>query len=94
MPQREIIIYSHLLLPAEAKDIAAKFLEKGKARREVLKDERLKVLTDKEADELAWRDGFRWEGEPNQKKGCIFLMHRWFSMNHEMPFIGHIMYWA
>ncbi len=53
----------------------------------------LQKLTDKEKDELAWQDGFRWEEYPQHRKNCFEIMREWWSQTHSLPFAGHIIKW-
>ena len=57
-------------------------------------------LKGKEADKLAWRDGFRPEGSTCKEPGEAFaLMIRYWKMerkqtgNDPLPFVGVIIYW-
>jgi hypothetical protein len=52
----------------------------------------LHLLDDTDKDELAWRDGFRVD-DKGTRKGCFYLMLRWWRQTHELPFAGHIQYW-
>ncbi|MEP7375559.1 MAG: hypothetical protein ABI675_19600 [Chitinophagaceae bacterium] len=52
------------------------------------------VLSLKNKNELAWRDGFRPEGSTADQPGNAFeLMFRWWKLTHDFPFIGDIIYW-
>ena len=54
------------------------------------------ILTQDEADLLAWRDGFRheWDGDPREGSGyggCFTLMMEFFQ--GRLPFTGRIIHW-
>jgi hypothetical protein len=59
-----------------------------------LDDQQLTILSDKEKNELAWRDGFRPEGSDiDNCDGCFDLMIRFWRQIHDLPFYGDIIYW-
>lgn len=51
-------------------------------------------LTPLERNILAWHDGFRPDGTSlKSPEGCYDLMMRFWKQTHELPFVGHIIYW-
>jgi len=56
--------------------------------------EELQVLSTKEMNLLAWRDGFRPEGSTaDNPKGAWQLMKEFWMETHTLPFIGDHIYW-
>lgn len=52
------------------------------------------VLSTKEMNSLAWRDGFRPEGSTESNpKGAWQLMKRFWAQTHSLPFIGDHIHW-
>lgn len=52
------------------------------------------VLSTKEMNLLAWRDGFRPEGSSSENpNGAWQLMKRYWMATHQLPFIGDHIHW-
>lgn len=59
-----------------------------------LDEHQINVLSDKEKNELAWRDGFRPDGSSlSNCTGSFDLMIRFWNQTHSLPFYGDIIYW-
>jgi hypothetical protein len=55
---------------------------------------RMTLLTHREKDQLAWKDGFRPVGSSLEKPdGSFELMFRFWNQTHSLPFIGDIIHW-
>ena len=93
-PQGRVYLFNQRLNDADAAAVAAD-----------LKNERLPspadrsltwhLLGQQQKDTLAWDDGFRDDNYRHFRRGVNYfsIMLRWWSMTHELPFVGDIIYW-
>lgn len=87
---KNIFIFKERLTEYEC----CKLLKPDQEAFNLLVKKRYKKLSRKEKDRFAWNDGFRPEGasleDPN---GSFELMFRFWTMTHELPFIGDVIFW-
>ncbi|MDH7463993.1 hypothetical protein QEG73_22010 [Chitinophagaceae bacterium 26-R-25] len=52
------------------------------------------ILSSKERDEFAWKDGFRPEGTTLKNcQGSYELMLRFWQQTHDLPWVGDVILW-
>ena len=53
-----------------------------------------RVLTASEANELAWKDGFRHSDDAVKVEGCFDMMLDFWQQTHSLPFLGNHIIWS